>query len=56
LRFIAKFPIEWAKARQTPSELGLLPDGMPSMEQVKNFLEFAKEIEEKIQKELNKDE
>jgi HEPN domain-containing protein len=39
-----------------PGELGLLPDGMPSMEQVKNFLEFAKEIEEKIQKELNKDE
>jgi hypothetical protein len=30
--------------------------GMPSMEQAKNFLEFAKEIEEKIQKELNKDE
>jgi hypothetical protein len=32
-----------------------LPDGMPSMEQAKNFLEFAKEIEEKIQKELHKD-
>jgi hypothetical protein len=29
---------------------------MPSMEQANNFLEFAKEIEEKIQRELNKDE
>jgi HEPN domain-containing protein len=37
-----------------PGELGLLPNGMPSMEQAKNFLEFAKAVEEKIQKELNK--
>jgi HEPN domain-containing protein len=35
-----------------PGELGLLPDGMPSDEQAHNFLEFAKEIEEKIKTEL----
>ncbi|MDR2704868.1 MAG: HEPN domain-containing protein [Planctomycetaceae bacterium] len=37
-----------------PGELGLLPGGMPSIEQAKIFLEFAKEIEKKIKKELNK--
>jgi HEPN domain-containing protein len=37
-----------------PGELGLLPDGMLSNEQVLDFLEFAKRIEEKIKNELNK--
>ena len=37
-----------------PGELGLLPDGMPSNEQVHDFLEFTKSIEEKIKNELNK--
>jgi HEPN domain-containing protein len=37
-----------------PAELGLLPDGMPSNEQVHNFLEFAKSIEEKIRNEITK--
>jgi HEPN domain-containing protein len=37
-----------------PGELGLLPDGMPSGEQAHDFLEFTKNIEEKIKNELNK--
>jgi hypothetical protein len=37
-----------------PGELGLLPDGMPSNEQAHNFLEYTKNIEEKIKNELNK--
>ena len=36
-----------------PGELGLLSDGMPSAKQVKMFLEFAKEIEEKIKNAIN---
>jgi hypothetical protein len=38
-----------------PGELGLLPDGMPSKEQAHDFLEFTKNIEEKIKTELNKE-
>jgi HEPN domain-containing protein len=37
-----------------PGELGLLPYGMPSNEQAHDFLEFTKNIEEKIKNELNK--
>jgi HEPN domain-containing protein len=37
-----------------PGELGLLPDGMPTDEQAQNFLEFAKEVEEKIKTELKR--
>jgi HEPN domain-containing protein len=36
-----------------PGELGLLPDGIPSIERAKIFLEFAKEIEKKILLELS---
>jgi HEPN domain-containing protein len=36
-----------------PGELGLLPNGMPSIELVKSFLDFTKQIAEKIKKELN---
>jgi HEPN domain-containing protein len=35
-----------------PGELGLLPDGMPSGDEAKKFMEFAKEIEKKIKTEL----
>jgi HEPN domain-containing protein len=35
-----------------PGELGLLPDGMPSSEQAHDFLNFAKQIAEKIKNEL----
>ena len=35
-----------------PGELGLLPDGMPSEEQAKEFVAFAKEIKNAIIKEL----
>jgi HEPN domain-containing protein len=37
-----------------PGELGLLPDGMPSNKQVHDFLEFARDIEEKIKNEITK--
>jgi HEPN domain-containing protein len=38
-----------------PGEIGLLDDGsMPTVEQAAQFFAFAKEIEEKIKKELNK--
>jgi HEPN domain-containing protein len=37
-----------------PGELGLLPDGMPSKRQARDFFEFTKDIEEKIKNELNK--
>jgi HEPN domain-containing protein len=37
-----------------PGELGLLPDGIPSKKQAHDFLEFAKDIGEKIKNELNK--
>jgi HEPN domain-containing protein len=37
-----------------PGELGLLPDGIPSNEQVHDFLEFARNIEEKIKNEITK--
>ena len=35
-----------------PGELGLLPDGMPSDEQAKEFVAYAKEIKNVIIKEL----
>jgi HEPN domain-containing protein len=35
-----------------PGELGLIPDGMPSNVQVKDFLAFAKEVKLVIKKEL----
>jgi len=35
-----------------PGELGLLPDGMPSEEQAKKFIAYAKEIKSIIIKEL----
>ena len=38
-----------------PGEIGLLDDGsMPTIEQANQFFSFAKEIETKIKKELNK--
>ena len=36
-----------------PGELGLLPTGMPTSEEVDEFLEFAKEIKSLILKEIN---
>ena len=38
-----------------PGELGLLPDGMPTDEQAKEFIEYAKEIKTIILNELKKD-
>ena len=35
-----------------PGELGLLPDGMPSEEQAKEFVAYAKEVKTIIMKEL----
>jgi HEPN domain-containing protein len=35
-----------------PGELGLLPDGIPTDEQAKIFIEYAKEIKVKINNEL----
>jgi len=35
-----------------PGELGLLPDGMPSEEQAKEFVVYAKEVKTIIMKEL----
>jgi len=37
-----------------PFNLGLLPDGMPTVEQAKEFVEYAKEIKTIINFELNK--
>jgi HEPN domain-containing protein len=37
-----------------PGELGLLPDGMPTAEQTKEFIEYAREIKTLINNELNK--
>ena len=36
-----------------PSELGLMPDGMPANKQAKEFIEFAKEIKTIISNELS---
>jgi len=36
-----------------PSELGLMPDGMPANKQAKEFIEFAKEIKTIINNELS---
>jgi HEPN domain-containing protein len=38
-----------------PGELGLLPDGLPADGQVKEFIEYAKEIKAIIINELKKD-
>jgi HEPN domain-containing protein len=38
-----------------PGELGLLPDGMPTDEQVKEFIGYAKEVKTIILNELKKD-
>ena len=35
-----------------PADLGLLPDGFPSDEQAKEFIEYAKEVKEIILKEI----
>jgi len=35
-----------------PGDIGLLPDGLPSVEQVKEFIKFANEVREIITKEL----
>ena len=35
-----------------PGEIGLMPDGMPSNEQAKEFLDYAKEIKATISNEL----
>jgi HEPN domain-containing protein len=35
-----------------PGELGLLPDGIPTDEQAKTFIEYAKEIKVKVNNEL----
>jgi len=35
-----------------PGELGLLPDGVPSSEQAKEFVVYAKEVKTIIMKEL----
>jgi len=35
-----------------PGELGLMPDGMPSNEQAKDFFDFTKEVKMIIMKEL----
>ncbi|MDR1452848.1 MAG: HEPN domain-containing protein [Candidatus Margulisbacteria bacterium] len=35
-----------------PGELGILPDGIPSVQQAGDFLEFARELERSIKKEL----
>ena len=35
-----------------PGDLGLLPHGMPTVEQAHIFLDFAKEIEKKIKDSL----
>jgi HEPN domain-containing protein len=37
-----------------PGELGLLPDGIPTDEQAKVFIEYAKEIKTIINNELKK--
>jgi HEPN domain-containing protein len=37
-----------------PGGLGLLPDGMPSEEEILSFYEFAKEVKQKINNELSK--
>jgi HEPN domain-containing protein len=37
-----------------PFDLGMLPDGMPTVEQAKEFVEYAKEIKTIINFELNK--
>ena len=37
-----------------PSDLGLLPEGMPSLEKVRSFYQTAKEIYKQISKELIK--
>jgi len=36
-----------------PSELGLLPNGLPTAEQAKEFIKYAKEIKDIINNELN---
>ena len=36
-----------------PGDIGLLPDGLPSVKQVQEFLEFANEVKAIILKELN---
>jgi HEPN domain-containing protein len=43
------------KESRYPGELGLLPDGMPTNEQAKEFIEYAKEAKTIILKELKKD-
>ncbi|MHC6203066.1 HEPN domain-containing protein [Breznakiellaceae bacterium SP9] len=35
-----------------PSDLGILPDGIPTPEEAHEFLQFAKDIEAKIKHEL----
>ncbi|GBR76816.1 hypothetical protein NO2_1306 [Candidatus Termititenax persephonae] len=40
------------KEVEDPSDVGLLPDGLPTTEEAKEFLEFAQEIEKIIKKEL----
>jgi HEPN domain-containing protein len=35
-----------------PGDLGMLPDGVPTNEEAQSFLQFAKEIEAKIKREL----
>ena len=35
-----------------PGDLGLLPHGVPPVEQIADFLKLAKEVENKVQKEL----
>jgi hypothetical protein len=41
----------YAKSRY-PGGFGLLPEGMPSEEQIKEFVEFAKEMKALIMREL----
>ena len=36
-----------------PSEIGLMPDGLPTNEQALEFIDFAKEVKAIITKELN---
>jgi HEPN domain-containing protein len=36
-----------------PGELGLIPDGLPSEEQAKEFLEYAREVKTIILKEVS---
>jgi HEPN domain-containing protein len=38
-----------------PGELGLLPDGMPTDEQAKEFIDYAQEIKTIITNEINKE-